>query len=91
MMENTRLTALLDLNMTDVPETDQKENTIKDNIPDMKDPTKMKCPTQSMDGAEVQEINSMGPLEIMMREKEKDSTMNMKKVKVIVVNALEKS
>ncbi len=90
-MENTRLTALLDLNKTDIPETDQKENTIKDNIPGMKGPTKMKCPTQSMDGAEVQEINSMDPLKIMMREKEKDSTMNMTKVKAIVVNALEKS
>lgn len=90
-MENTHLTALLDLNKTDIPETDQKENTIKDNIPGMKGPTKMKCPTQSMDGAEVQEINSMDPLKIMMREKEKDSTMNMTKVKAIVVNALEKS
>lgn len=57
MMENTRLTAQFDLNKPDIPETDQKKNTIKDNIPDMKDPTKMKCPTQSMDGAEVQELN----------------------------------
>ncbi len=91
MMENTHLTSQFNPNNPGIIETGHKENTIKDNIPGMKDPTKIKCQIQSMDGTEVQEMSSMGPLETMMKKTTKDSATNMEIEKAILVNALENS